>query len=890
MIDSPQLHSKMKTTTVERPPQSPGEIEHRRRLAENDALIRSPGLDNGQAITAGRTAIFTSAIAEWAAEQQQALGFDRPFAVAAIGGTGRGEVTPCSDLDIVFLFEDAIDEAPTRQFLLELQRQTLHTREFRERFGFSFAALPFGFDDVRNLDGKQLNAFLDLDPVHDPVGLTEVFRQQIRNDYDPFEHFLHVRRFSHELREHTGATAERVDQFDLKNDGLRLFLGGIWSLAGQKFVHSHEIYQQLADIRDLQAYHFLLRIRCWIHLRRPPGGAPTAQGNHAEDVMTFDDFVTLGDWLEEGSSDAERLEFAHSVRARLLTARRRIAAFARGVIENELRPGHRISPGNPVALGAGGLYHAEPETCTTGNDRSRAALSLLLIAQRYDLPIDPSELQTTFLRAGDWLEPVPELSRIFSEPRGSLAKTFEFLAQLPGAEDRLFPGYAKFESSIDERVRTEQSTLRGPLARKKLEALDKARREGRRLLEAARDADALADVAYDIQMEVEAALVSQTHLAAIRLAIKTKRLPVTSDDLVTQQDPRRPLADRFSSGFSGVPVEEYYEHSFEGAGFDPKILEVTRFLVENRGTFRKIAEAGIVDDLQVKELLRCCDGDLDRLRALYVFTHADRHSWKSPVKEPTRFFNIRELYAKARMPADKKLNPVLLLRSGGYQDPESLEILKDFGKEFFEGIYRHYAIRFGSYLLRLKAGGRSGKPRVTTIRERSAEILGVVARDDRGIAASISGALWKAGLELSQAHLFSADRHGLAMNFFHLAPPRPGTSGERLAGPELSRLIEGAIVERLHVSAADELALPKVAQHVIFAEWRPGLYRLQAETADEAGVLVYVLCCKAYRRLGADIHGLAAHAGPHGSTASVYLTLPEEMSFDAAKAIVADWA
>jgi len=880
----------MMMTSVEQGAQSAGEIEHLRRLAANDALIRSSVLDNGQEITAQRTAIFTSAIAEWAAEQRKILGFDRPFAVAAVGGTGRGEVTPCSDLDIAFLFEDAIDEEPTKSFLLELQRQTLHTREFRERFGFSFAALPFGLEDARNLDDKQLNAFLDLDPVHDPDGLTEMFRRQIRKDYDPFEHFLHARRFSQELREHTGAKAERIDQFDLKNDGLRLFLGGIWSLAGQNYVHSRDIYRQLDDPRDLGAYHFLLRIRCWIHLRRPPGGAPTAQGNHPEDVMNFDDFVTLGEWLEAGSSEEERLEFAHAVRARLLTARRRIAAFARGVIENELRPGHRISPGNPVALGAGGLYHAEPEACTTGKERSRAALSLLLIAQRYDLPIDPSELQTTFLRAGDWLEPVPELSMIFSEPRGSLAKTFEFLAQLPGAEDRLFPGYAKFESSIDQRVRTEQSTLRGPLERKKLEALDRARSEGRRLLEEARDADALADVAYDIKMEVEAALVSQIHLAAIRLAIKTKRLPVTSDDLVTQLDPRRPLADRFSSGFSGIPVDKYFSHCFEGASFDPKILDAARFLVANRGTFRKIAEAGIVDDLQVEQLLNCCFGDLNRLRALYVFTHVDRHSWKSPAKEPTRFFNIRELYAKARMPDNQKLNPLSLLRSGGYQDPESLEMLKDFGKEFFEGIYRHYAVRFGSYLLRLKASGPSGKPRVTTIRERSAEILGVVARDDRGIAASISGALWKEGIELNQAHLFSAEHHGLAMNFFHLAPPQTDASERRLAGPELSRLIERAIVERLHVNEADELALPRVAHHVIFTEWRPGLYRLQAETADTAGVLVYVLCCKAFRRLRADVHGLAAHAGPHGSTASVYLTLPKEMSFEDARAIVAEWS
>ncbi|MCB1087805.1 MAG: hypothetical protein KDM63_12220, partial [Verrucomicrobiae bacterium] len=86
------------------------EAERFRRLIEaNDARIQSTDLDIGEAIVRERTAIYTSAIAEWAAEQQAALGFDRPFAVVALGGTGRQEVTPCSDLDIAFLFEGRID-------------------------------------------------------------------------------------------------------------------------------------------------------------------------------------------------------------------------------------------------------------------------------------------------------------------------------------------------------------------------------------------------------------------------------------------------------------------------------------------------------------------------------------------------------------------------------------------------------------------------------------------------------------------------------------------------------------------------------------------------------------------------------------------------------------
>src|SRR5262245_31803491 len=258
-------------------------------IAENIALIQGSDLNNGRAITTMRTAIHTALAGQWAEEQQRTLGYDKPFAMVALGGTGRGEVTPFSDLDFAFLFDDALEG---NALLLELQRQTLHTTRFRERHGFSCIAFPFGVDDMPSLAGKQLNSFLDMRPVFDPSGLADRFRERIQATFDPFEHFLHVRSFWKKQWEAAAAASERLDRFDIKNDGLRVFLSGIWTLAGKTFIHSHDVYRTLDEPRDLEAYDFLLRIRAWVHFRRSRSGRPDAFRNHPADVLDFEDFVS----------------------------------------------------------------------------------------------------------------------------------------------------------------------------------------------------------------------------------------------------------------------------------------------------------------------------------------------------------------------------------------------------------------------------------------------------------------------------------------------------------------------------------------------------------------------------------------------------------------------
>ena len=868
-------------------------VAYRLMIEENDHQIRGAELDNGRQIVAMRTAIHTALIGQWAEEQHQRFGYDKAFAVVALGGTGRGEVTPCSDLDIAFLFDDALEGNP---FLLELQKQTLHTDTFLAQYGFSFVALPFGLDDMPELAEKQLNSFLDMSPVYDPAGLATLFRERIRLTFDPFEHFLHVRGFWKKHWEAAAVGSENLKRFDIKNDGLRLFLGGVWTLAGRGFRHSSEVYKELPDHRDLEAYEFLLRIRAWGHLRRTPTAA-NLLGNHAEDVLGFDDFCSFGEMLGEQAGESERFEFATAVRARLLSARRRTAVFARGVIERELRIGRVVPPEDEgIVLKAGGLQHSRARHVTSPEEKSRAALSMLLVSQHYGVPVDSSELQTTFCNLGDWLVPVPELAELFYESRGSLADTVEFITQLDGAAERLFPGYRRFEASLDERVMIEKTSLRGAWVREKLRALDSCLAHGNARLADVRAAWNPREVDLREMVANESALLDADHLAAVKLALLTKRLPFTPDDTVARNSPNLQMHEREASGFSGISLSEYYAPYVAKAGFSKETARAAEFLVTHRRLLKQCAESGPNDDLQVDGLVQLCGSEM-MLRSLFVFSCMDRlmgvpaevaaqneaqqREWWIKESDPSRWFNIRELHIKALSRHHPELVPDAdqTLRSAGYV-PEELEILRDFGADFFGGLYGRHSRRFGSHLLQLVADPEMG-PKAALLRDGGAILLGLAARDFRGLAACISGALWDLQINLRQAHLFSAANQNLALDFFHLAP------GQRAIPMDLPRIIEHSIANYLHINEADEALLPPLDSRPTLDELPSGNYRLRYETSSDAGGLIYALSFKVYRHLGGAIHCLTANTARGRAYITVILSLPPERSLEEARNIVA---
>jgi hypothetical protein len=497
--------------------------------------------------------------------------------------------------------------------------------------------------------------------------------------------------------------------------------------------------------------------------------------------------------------------------------------------------------------------------------------------------INPSELEGTFDGAGDWLEPVPELAALFYEPRGSLASTFEFLSQVEGAEESLFPGHDRFASSIEARVLFERNWCRGTLARRKLEALQRQIEEGNAMMEAAVAPDRLIDYDQGLSPTLEASLLDADHLAAVKLALKTKRLPVTEEDLEALDDLSLPPEERYGSGFSRIPLEDYYQAFRAHGGFPEETIRITEFLVANRRAFKRLAENGFNDDYKVANFARHC-GDEQRLRALFVFTYADRFEWESEFIVPSRWFNIRELYLKAVQSYRPGHDSTKALRAAGYTERE-LAILDDFGRDFFSGMYRRHAARFGSHLLGIvsRSSDHDPSPKAAIVRDGTATLLGVAARDFPGLAACITGEIWKSGYSLAQANLFSAINYGLALDFFHVSPSGPAPS------EDLARRVESAIREHRHISRDDERHLAKLHGELGLEEVRPGQYRLRHDTPEDTAGLVYALCYRVFRDLHGNIHGLKSQVARGQSFISIYLSLPPELSLEQAQRLMTSW-
>jgi [protein-PII] uridylyltransferase len=198
-----------------------------------------------------------------------------PVALVALGGYGRGELSPLSDIDVMFLFPAKTKPALIKGFLEHLTNEILYPLwDCGLKVGHSVRNVDEVFTEARK-DIQTLTSLLESRLIAGSVSLYETFAQAYRafsTAEDP-KGYIAARLADQAQRRAKYGDTVFLQEPDLKNGvgGLRDYQNALWmsrvklgisnieELAAQNYLRPDE----LAEFT--RAYDFLLRVRNELH-------------------------------------------------------------------------------------------------------------------------------------------------------------------------------------------------------------------------------------------------------------------------------------------------------------------------------------------------------------------------------------------------------------------------------------------------------------------------------------------------------------------------------------------------------------------------------------------------------------------------------------------------
>lgn len=197
------------------------------------------------------------------------------LAIAAVGGYGRAQLSPFSDIDVVFIpsheghpWIDAV--------VREIYRMLVDTLDPRRHPKVSHAYRPFS--DLNLLDHQTLTALLESRFLAGDEHLFQHFMYEVLRQINPVSFVYETRRERAEVWQARGRSLYAVEP-DLKNSpgGLRDFHTAVWIA---KITHQISEWNVLGELQRrwvlssaqcsevLEALEFLQSLRNWLHFRR----------------------------------------------------------------------------------------------------------------------------------------------------------------------------------------------------------------------------------------------------------------------------------------------------------------------------------------------------------------------------------------------------------------------------------------------------------------------------------------------------------------------------------------------------------------------------------------------------------------------------------------------
>jgi [protein-PII] uridylyltransferase len=262
--------------------------------AESDRILAKhqagdSGLKVAQAIAAKidrlLQPLFASALETW---QRQHGEPPSPACLIALGGYGRSELNPLSDIDVMFLYPNAVKSKDLGKFQEHITNEILYPLwDLRLKIGHSTRTLSEVFAEAGR-DIRTKTSLLEARFVAGSESLFENFATTYRQHYltDNPKGYIAARLADQASRRQQHGDSVFMQEPDIKNGvgGLRDYQNALWmarvrlgitamdELEAQHYLHPGEL-------RDFKrAYNFLLRVRHELHYL----------SKHATDVLNLD--------------------------------------------------------------------------------------------------------------------------------------------------------------------------------------------------------------------------------------------------------------------------------------------------------------------------------------------------------------------------------------------------------------------------------------------------------------------------------------------------------------------------------------------------------------------------------------------------------------------------
>lgn len=749
---------------------------------------------------------------------QKVLGYDPVeegefpfrFGFFAVGGYGRGELSPNSDIDIRLV----IDSPSSKENPLAkaFQHDVIYT--FPESYGLKVDAQIHNLSDIPGFRPIDLNSFLEMRLLRGHGDLKESIKRTLREQGNLSGLFLHNLRLLEELRKKHPEDLNNVG-FNVKYGygGLRHYHASLWIEAAESFLCSRDLttYRNLSESMR-NSVGFLLKTRAELNLKRLIQSTPDPEqrarnllrGHRSleSDVLKFKDYEELG----------------ASARERLIEARKNVLNFAEEQIKSVLKRGHVL--GDYLITHRG--IHVLPKVIKrAGNDpkeKTKIFLSLARTAQTNGLPINDTVQQSFYAGAHQWIRPDPLFGRLFYDP-GRRSEILEDLARR-NVLQKLIPGLKALEAGMyPENHRAHHLTKWG-FALEKIKTKEKLIGEQ--------------SPALDLVREYKN--ISPDEDAAIELALVIKHVPKSHVSRGVMKD---------------HDIRSYLEllTPFE---FSQRTLNTVQFLIENHPHVSYDALSKRQNNgLKAHALAKIVETP-ENLRVLYIFAHADYGIVDD--RKTALWRDLQELYRRT-----------MNVLTGEHReasdhsnrfDTVGRNILDDIDPEFKSGRYGdtiNYWIPVLSKVLRSK------QPVVQPFTNPD-HMIGVACEDYRGLLAVITGALLRSSADLIQAHACSLKKNNLALDMFEYAPQ--GSSSD-----EIIQRVKKAITER-HLIRENPFKIlektkcsAKVYHHPESSVARKHQYTLEFSAEQNIPGTVYALTRVLYDcEAKANISGINAYA------------------------------